>query len=146
MHISEEQCNEILEQHTVRRTDTRVQILILFFKYEHALSHSDFEHKLGIHFDPVTLYRTIQTFEQGGIIHEVPAAPGDEEAKFALKHELLLGNKKHEQEVHFICEVCQQTYILQDILSYEMNYKGGYEVKSIEITAKGICKSCKKKN
>jgi Fur family transcriptional regulator, ferric uptake regulator len=139
MHISEEQCNAILAKHTVRRTDTRVQILEVFFKHEHALGHSDFKEKSAIRFDDVTLHRTLQTFEQGGIIHEISS---EGEPKYVLKHDLLLLDKEYDQQVHFICEVCQQTYVVENIMSYHINYEGKYQVKSVEIIAKGICETC----
>lgn len=142
MHISEEQCNAILTQHAVRKTETRVQVLEIFFKYEHALGHSDIEKALGDTFDRVTLYRTLHTFEQAGIIHEVPSQG---ETKFALNHTHLLSDKAHDQHIHFTCEICHQTFCLENIIAPHLDYSGDFNIKSLNITAKGICKNCKSK-
>ncbi len=142
MQISEEQCNAILIQHAVRKTETRVQVLEIFFKHEYALGHSDIEQALGDIFDRVTLYRTLHTFEQAGIIHEVPSQG---ETKFALNHSHLLRDKPHDQHVHFTCQVCHQTFCLENIIPPRLNYSGEFEIKSLNISASGICKNCKKK-
>lgn len=48
-------------------TDSRMQILDLFYNNEGALAHADIEKKTGDAIDRVTIYRTLQTFEEKGI-------------------------------------------------------------------------------
>jgi len=143
MEISEEKCYEILTQHSVRKTETRVQVLEVFFKYDYALAHSDVETALGDSFDRVTLYRTLHTFEQAGIIHEVPSQG---ETKFALGALLATQGDSYDQHIHFSCQMCRQTFCLENITPPQLDYSGDYTITSLSITAKGICKNCKGKN
>ncbi len=143
MEISEEQCYEILTQHSVRKTETRVQVLEVFFEYAYALAHSDIEKALGDSFDRVTLYRTLHTFEQAGIIHEVPSQG---EPKFGLGPLLAVQGNNHDQHINFTCQMCKQTFCLENITPPQLDYSGDYTITSLSITAKGICKTCKEKN
>ena len=140
MEITEEQCSEILTQHAVRKTDTRIQVLEVLFKFEHALTYTALEKELGDSFDKVTLFRTLHTFEQAGIVHEVPEGQG--ETKFALSRFSFLDNPQNDP-IYFTCKVCQHVYCLDNIPTPQLNYSGDFDITSLSISASGVCKNCK---
>ena len=63
--------SEILKQIDLRHTYTRENILNGFISKTIALSHADIESFLIDGFDRVTIYRTLKTFLDKGIIHKV---------------------------------------------------------------------------
>lgn len=141
MEITEEQCSEILTQHAVRKTDTRIQVLEVLFKYEHALTYSTLEKELGNSFDKVTLYRTLHTFEQAGIVHVVPEKAGGE-TKFVLSR-FSFQNNPHTEPIYFTCQVCQHVYCLDNVPTPQLDYSGDFDITSLSISASGVCKNCK---
>src|SRR6187401_2729439 len=99
---------EILKRNQLSVTDSRRKILDLFRQSNGALAHSDIETKTGEHFDRVTIYRTLQTFVEKGIIHTIPTA--DNSVRYALcKDECSVGHH-HDHHVHFVCNSCHNTY------------------------------------
>ena len=73
---------DILKQNRLSITGSRQKILELFLSKNGALSHADIEKKTGESFDRVTVYRTLQTFVESGIIHLIPTT--DNSIKYAL--------------------------------------------------------------
>jgi Fe2+ or Zn2+ uptake regulation protein len=64
---------ETLKTHQLRNTTCREEVIGLFHRKAIALSHSDLESNLGNLFDRVTLYRTLKTFVEKGILHLMTA-------------------------------------------------------------------------
>ena len=76
---------DILKRNSLSITDGRMKILELFYNSDGALAHADIEKKTGLAVDRVTVYRTLQTFVEKGIIHQVPTT--DNSILYALcKH------------------------------------------------------------
>ncbi|MEI9957711.1 MAG: transcriptional repressor [Ferruginibacter sp.] len=63
---------DILKKNHLSVTDGRKKILELFLSSPGALAHADIEKSTGEVFDRVTVYRTLQTFVDKGIIHNIP--------------------------------------------------------------------------
>ena len=89
----------ILKNNQLSITDNRLKILELFQKNGKALSHGDIERLSGKHFDRVTIYRTLQTFVDKGIIHTIPTA--DNSIMYALCKEACSEGHHHDDHVHF---------------------------------------------
>jgi Fur family ferric uptake transcriptional regulator len=69
-----EPIQEILKRNQLSVTESRKKILELFQSNEGALAHHDIEERTSEKFDRVTIYRTLQTFVEKGIIHTIPTA------------------------------------------------------------------------
>ena len=67
MHIAE----NLLKEHDLRLTPSRLETLKVFIRHDYALSQPDLEKDLGDDFDRVTLYRTLTSFREKGVIHKV---------------------------------------------------------------------------
>jgi Fe2+ or Zn2+ uptake regulation protein len=92
---------DILRQSGLSVTDSRKKILDLFLATDGALAHADIEKNTSNSFDRVTVYRTLQTFVEKGIIHQIPTT--DNSILYALcKHNCEQGHH-HDDHVHFIC-------------------------------------------
>src|SRR6187549_1806420 len=104
---------DLLKKNQLSITDSRKKILELFQKSGNALAHSDIEKMSGEHFDRVTIYRTLQTFVEKGIIHTIPTI--DNSVMYALCKEECSDGHHHDDHVHFICSSCGTTYCLDQV-------------------------------
>jgi Fur family ferric uptake transcriptional regulator len=133
--------NDILKRNQLSVTDSRKKILELFQDNTGALAHHDIEKKTGEKFDRVTIYRTLQTFVEKGIIHTIPTA--DNAVLYALcKDECSSTGHHHDNHVHFICDNCNVTYCLDSIVTPEVKLPLGFKPKAFDVVVTGICKNC----
>lgn len=130
----------ILKEGNLSITVSRQKILQLFLKSGGALSHADIEKKAGEHFDRVTIYRTLQTFVEKGLIHTIPTS--DNSIKYALCKHDCIGGHHHDHHIHFVCELCDNTFCLDDVVTPALSLPSGYEVSEIDVVVKGVCKGC----
>ena len=137
--ISSSRLNEILRRKHLSVTDSRKKILSLFLATRGALAHGDIEKRAGEKFDRVTVYRTLQTFVEKGIVHAIPTA--DNSIRYALCKECEEGHH-HDDHVHFICTNCDRTICLDDIVSPKIDLPEGYIAENVQVVINGICKDC----
>ena len=130
----------ILRNNKLSVTEGRKKILQLFLNTEGALAHSDIEKGAGENFDRVTIYRTLHSFVEKGIIHAIPSA--DNSIKYALCKDECGEGHHHDHHVHLVCSVCQKTLCLDEVVVPIVNFPAGYCIKNIEVVANGICKQC----
>jgi len=93
--------DDILRRNSLSVTESRKKILNLFLSVQGALAHGDIETKAGEKFDRVTVYRTLQTFVEKGIIHTIPTT--DNSVRYALCKDNCTEGHHHDNHVHFIC-------------------------------------------
>lgn len=131
--------NDILRRRHLSVTDSRRKILSIFLSSPDALHHGDIESKAGEKFDRVTVYRTLQTFVEKGIIHTIPTS--DNTIRYALCKDCEEGHH-HDDHVHFICSNCNRTICLDDVVSPKIELPKGYVADSVQVLINGICKDC----
>src|SRR5436189_1726613 len=136
----ETRIHDILKRNQLSVTDSRTKILELFLQQEGAVAHGDIEKKAGEKFDRVTVYRTLQTFVEKGIIHTIPTV--DNSIRYALCKDNCADGHHHDHHIHFVCQNCRNTYCLDDIVTPEINLPKGYSSSHIEVVVEGVCKNC----
>ena len=132
---------EILKQTGLRVTDARKDILFNFLGQEAAISQGDIENTLGADFDRVTIYRTLKTFTEKGLIHKILDDNGG--VKYALCKEQCNDEGHHHDHLHFKCVVCMQTTCLEKNEIPAINLPDGYQKNEINILVQGVCPNCK---
>jgi Fur family transcriptional regulator, ferric uptake regulator len=132
--------DDILRRNSLSVTESRKKILSLFLNVHGALAHGDIERKAGEKFDRVTVYRTLQTFVEKGIIHTIPTT--DNSVRYALCKDNCSEGHHHDNHVHFICLQCGSTLCLEDVAVPEIKMRKGFSINEIEVVAKGICLNC----
>lgn len=132
---------DMLKRNQLSVTGSRKKILELFLGQSGALAHGDIERKAGEKFDRVTVYRTLQTFVDKGIIHTIPTA--DNSIRYALCKDDCSEGHHHDHHIHFICDNCGNTYCLDDVVTPEIKLPKGYSAGHVEVLVEGICKNCK---
>lgn len=132
--------NEVLRKNHLSVTASRKKILHLFLEQPGALAHGDIEKKAGEKFDRVTVYRTLQTFLDKGIIHSIPTA--DNSIRYALCKDECGEGHHHDHHIHFVCTQCHNTYCLDDVVTPDIKLPKGYSTTHVEVVVDGICKNC----
>ncbi len=131
-----------LKHHGLRRTAFREDILGIF-NQEHgrALSSSDVESFLDDGYDRITLYRTLKSFEEHGIIHQLIDINGN--SKYAIcGHQCDKGHHE-DTHAHFHCNSCGQTQCLYDSLkTLTYSTPDGFQVEEARVLLSGTCMSC----
>ncbi len=135
------QVEEILKKNSLSITDSRQKIMQLFLKSNGALAHADIEKKAGESFDRVTVYRTLQSFVEKGIIHLIPTK--DNSIKYALCKDDCEAGHHHDNHVHFICDECSKTICLDDVTVPQVKLPKGFTPQHAEMVVNGICGECK---
>ena len=133
--------DDILKKNKLSVTDGRKKILELFLDSSGALAHADIEKYTGEMFDRVTVYRTLQTFVEKGIIHLIPTT--DNSILYALCTENREAGHHHDNHVHFICDQCSKTICLDDVTIPQVKLPKGFTPNNAEMVVSGICSDCK---
>lgn len=133
---------DILKRNGLSVTEGRKKILELFLETEGALAHADIEKNTDAAFDRVTVYRTLQTFVDKGIIHQIPTT--DNSILYALcRHNCAQGHH-HDNHVHFICDSCDKTICLDDVTVPAVKLPDGFEPSHAAMIVSGVCSDCQK--
>ncbi|MFZ1533558.1 MAG: transcriptional repressor [Chitinophagaceae bacterium] len=138
--LNDNRVGELLKRNSLSVTDSRKKILQLFVEQAGALAHGDIEKRAGEKFDRVTVYRTLQTFVDKGIIHTIPTA--DNSIRYALCKDECSEGHHHDHHVHFVCSICNNTYCLDGVVTPEIKLPKGYAAEHVEVVVEGTCKTC----
>jgi Fur family transcriptional regulator, ferric uptake regulator len=133
--------NEILKKNQLSVTDGRKKILELFLSSNGALAHADIEKRTGENFDRVTVYRTLQTFVDKGIIHHIPTT--DNSILYALCKDNCEAGHHHDNHVHFVCNECNKTICLEEVTVPLVKLPKGFTPNYAAMVVNGICGDCK---
>ena len=129
----------LLKDFKLRNTPNREEILQLFIRKNYALSHGDIEKEIDNALDRVTVYRTLKTFLDRGLIHKVLDDEGS--LKYALCKEACTIAEHHHNHVHFKCTTCGQTNCLNVEVPL-VRLPKGYQVSEVNLLIQGICERC----
>ena len=129
-----------LEQSNLRKTAIRKEVLQLFLKAKgNALSSRDIESQLE-NPDRITLYRTLRTFEEKGLIHQ--AVDGSGKNRYALCSDDCEGHDHHDEHAHFHCKKCDKTICLEDVHVPSVNLSNDYQLEHAQLVLTGVCSNC----
>ena len=129
----------ILQNSALRSTGIRRQVLQVLLKAEAALSQREIEDSFE-EIDRVTLYRTLRTFEEKGIIHQ--AYDGTDVPKYALCSDHCSEEHHHDDHLHFHCTCCEKTFCIDDYPVPRPQLPGVSSVESAQLVVRGVCQDC----
>ena len=133
---------DLLKKNHLSITESRKKILNHFLDANGALAHADIEQRSGTEFDRVTIYRTLQTFVEKGIIHTIPTA--DNSVRYALCKDECTAGHHHDDHVHFMCDDCGTTYCLDHITVPKVALPEGFKAIQKDLVISGLCSKCSK--
>ncbi|WBA43793.1 Fur family transcriptional regulator [Hymenobacter canadensis] len=134
--------NETLARHALRATPIRRQVLQVLLSRPYALSSNDIEQALGeAGIDRITLYRTLRTFEQQGVIHRVIDAT--DIIRYAACATGCTEHAHYDNHVHFKCTTCQHTYCLNQVSIPPVVLPGRFQAERSDYLMSGVCSQCR---
>lgn len=123
----------------VKPTGIRLMVLEYLLKQTAAATVSDLE-KAFPESDKVTLYRTLKTFEEQGIIHNINA---DAEAtRYSLCEESCQPGEHYDLHVHFYCTSCKELLCLPKTRLPNVALPDNFLLQELSLVARGICDNC----
>lgn len=129
----------ILKQKAVRITAMRQLILEYFLENDGAFGLSELENGFPKS-DRITIYRTLKTFTEKGIVHSIENGAG--EMKYALCDEFCTSAAHTDRHPHFQCERCNRITCIDGQAIPRLQLPAGYAIKETSMMVKGICPAC----
>ncbi len=133
----------VLSQNGISCTQFRTELLNLFHSSNKSLSVNDIVNYFDNSINKVTVYRSLDSFENKGLIHKVPDANNLKRYSLCRENECNANSHNHNHG-HFICYSCNQTFCLEEIKSPEITCMKGFYIQELKLTAEGYCKDCYK--
>lgn len=137
--MGEDNLKNILKNHNLRITDCRIDVIEYFLDEKSALSQGNLESKFT-KYDRVTLYRTLNSFLDSGILHKIPNATGV--ATYGLCHETCSPEHHDHNHIHFKCNNCGQIECLDDKTVPMVTVPSGYQIEAVNMIVDGVCAQC----
>jgi Fur family ferric uptake transcriptional regulator len=135
-----ENLEHILKHHNLRITQVRLEILQFFQTNKIALTHADLETFFSKKFDRVTIYRTLTSFLENGLLHKIPDDSGI--AKYALCHHEGTEHTHDDHHVHFKCKKCEKIECLHNLEIPKLHLPKKYKMEHANLLIEGICAYC----
>lgn len=123
----------------LRVTPKRLAVLEVIEAAQSALTHADLEAALPTAIDAVTLYRTLESFVEVGLLSKAVGA--DRVSRFAL---LQGEGGNHHEHAHFHCDSCGRVYCLPAKQPRQPQVPEGFEVAAVDLNVHGNCADCGK--
>jgi Fur family ferric uptake transcriptional regulator/Fur family zinc uptake transcriptional regulator len=129
---------DILSESGLRATKQRITVLDLLILEGSPLSHAEISAMLAEPLDKVTLYRTLQTLQSAGIVHQVQGLDGV--WRFCAHSRDAEGCPG--DHPHFLCLHCGKMVCLTGQKMPRVEVPEGMEVEGKQLVVYGTCSQC----
>jgi Fur family ferric uptake transcriptional regulator len=126
---------ELLAAAGMRRTPARLALLQVLQQATRALSHADIEALLEGPLDRVTVYRSLDSFVEAGLVQRQVGS--DRVSRFAL-----LDGVNHQAHSHFHCDDCGNVFCLPQKPPRLEALPAGFAVEGSLLQFHGHCPDC----
>lgn len=140
MSSSPDRIVKMLSRHSLRQTPVRKAVLQVLLDSAFALSGSEIELYLPSDTDRITLYRTLKSFEESGLIHRVIDA--SDVIRYASCSIECSAHAHFDNHVHFKCTACQHIYCLNQVAIPAVTLPEKFQVVSRDYLLAGVCREC----
>lgn len=135
----EERAIKLLTESDLRITSVRKDVLSIFIKSEFAINAAAIEATVD-QIDRITLYRTLKSFEEKGIIHSINDGSGN--TKYALCESHCSAHHHHDEHIHFHCNTCGNTFCIEETIVPNIQLPSGYKIEQATMIVNGVCDKC----
>lgn len=132
------QARKMLKAAKLYRTGGRVAVLKVLIRANKPLNQSQIARQSGRErFDKVTIYRTLESLLEAGLVHKVFMD------KRAWHFELAHNCTKSQCHPHFTCTSCGDTHCLTGVtLPMAKSPHGGFIIHRQQVRLEGLCPVC----
>jgi Fur family transcriptional regulator, ferric uptake regulator len=134
--VNQENEKKLISKNT-RPTSMRLLVYDFLANQKAALSLTDIEQHFH-YADRITIYRTLKTFEEKGIIHSIQE---NTTTKYMLCADDCNETTHQDLHLHLYCKRCRQTTCQEDF-SLPKPIATNFKVDEVRFFAKGICSNC----
>lgn len=131
---------QTLARHGLRQTPVRRAVLQAVTGKGYALTGAEIEQEIGACTDRITLYRTLKSFEQQGLIHRV--IDDTDVLRYAACSIECSPSAHFDNHVHFKCDSCGHTYCLSQVAIPPVQLPGGFQAARKDYLLAGTCLHC----
>lgn len=131
------QIESLLTARKITPTPMRLLVLQYLRAQPHAVTLTEIETGLYLA-DRVTIYRTLKTFDEKGLVHAIDDGSGVQ--KYALCHDC--SEDHNDLHIHFNCSVCEETFCLPHSKIPDIVLPPGFQKEEVQLTVKGVCDQC----
>lgn len=134
------QIKDLLKDHSLRLTQGRADVISIFLNRNVAISHGDIESDVDGKYDRVTIYRTLKSFLEKGLIHKVLDDAGA--TRYALCSDNCSEVNHQHNHIHFKCQVCDETTCLDHVNIPDVTLPNGFQMAESNYLITGTCNKC----
>lgn len=139
-----ERLTQTLNHHKLRSTPIRRAVLAVMLDTPFALSAHEVEQFLPAGTDRITLYRTLKSLNENGLIHQVMDS-GDI-IRYAACSIECSAEAHFDNHVHFKCTFCQHIFCLSQVAIPSVSLPNNFEAHARDYLMVGICATCRPHN
>ncbi len=133
----EKRCEGILAGASLRKTEPRVAVLSTLLRASRPMSQEQIAAKIGGGADKVTIYRTLESFINSGIVHKAYLQ------ERIWHYELSDRCTEKQCHPHFTCKRCGDTRCMPEvILPMAKSPLKGFEITHQQVRLEGFCPEC----
>ena len=133
------QLEQLLESKNINPTAMRLLVLDFLRQQSATVSLTDLEKGMQPA-DRITLYRTLKTFQEKGLVHSIDDGSGS--SKYALCQSECDGEHHHDLHVHFYCHSCRETFCLEKSVIPKVSLPSQFHAEEMSLLVKGVCSAC----
>lgn len=135
--MSKQQATQLLKQKAQRITEKRVALLAFIMKRPRAYALSDLEKELNLPIDRVTIYRTLHTYEEIGLVLRMVNHHGV--GMYMFNHEAHRDTYAH---FHLSCRACHQVVCLPSLPHDYLHTLEACRIENMNFLMEGVCSAC----
>lgn len=129
--------SNIIKNCGLRLTSSRKKIINILIESQSALSEVDLEKQLASICDRTTIYRTLNTLLENGLVHKLVDTDGSN--KYVLNKNSAQPNDDH---IHFKCNECGTVECLENFPEQHLHLPNGYKKLYTNFVVVGVCDHC----
>lgn len=137
--MKSETAENSLESRRVQPTAIRLMVLNHLSERKVAVSLADLEQHFS-HSDRTTLYRTLKTFQEHGLVHQIYDESGS--TKYGLCAEGCTCSYPDDMHAHFYCTSCENTFCFQNLSMPTLDLPDGFKPSYGNFVITGQCPDC----
>jgi Fur family ferric uptake transcriptional regulator len=129
---------KILKENGLKITQNRLDVLSVFLDSQKAFSLLDLEHIYKYQHDRYSIFRSLQTYYEKGIIEKFCNTTGT--SVYTLNHNSPNCNGKS----HYKFKDCETVVSLPNLPQEYLELLGKNKIESMNLVIEGICEKCQK--
>lgn len=128
-----------LQTRNIQPTAMRLMVADYLVDHKAAVSLSDLEEHFS-HSDRTTLYRTLKTFQENGLVHQIHDESGS--TKYAMCAEDCNCSYPDDMHAHFYCSSCNNTFCFPKLAIPQFDLPENFTPSHGNFVITGRCPSC----